>query len=281
MLKNNYITKQEYNYLTENLENARTPLFYGLPKIHKIFDLFPPLRPIVSGFDSCTCNLSKFVDSFLKFQAQKCKSYIRDTKDFLIKLSSIKNIPANSFLVTMDVSSLYTNIDHEEDADASFKQLEEKKKIYSIFGNEYYGQITSTEMGIAMALNYANLLTGNFEQDLLRNCSQKTGLSLLVWFRFIDGIFFIWTGNKDLLNHFISLTQNYGKSKNMKSKIKLKINLFTNEIHFLDVIISLKHGKLRTTLFTKPTDSQFYLHTSSSHLSNVLKSIPKGQFIRL
>ena len=58
---------------------------------------------------------------FKKFQVQKCKSFIRDTKDFLIKLSSIKNIPENSFLVTMDVSALYTNIDHEEDADASFK----------------------------------------------------------------------------------------------------------------------------------------------------------------
>ena len=118
MLKNNYITKQEYNYLTENLENPRTPLFYGLPKIHKIFDLFPPLRPIVSGFDSCTCNLSKFVDSFLKSQVQKCKSYIRDTKDFLIKFLSIRNIPENSFLVTMDVSSLYINIDDEEGAEA-------------------------------------------------------------------------------------------------------------------------------------------------------------------
>ena len=49
MLKNNYITKREYNYLTENLENPQTPLFYGLPKIHKTFDLFPPLRPIVSA----------------------------------------------------------------------------------------------------------------------------------------------------------------------------------------------------------------------------------------
>ena len=67
ILKNNYITKQEYNYLTENLENPQTPLFYGLPKIHKIFDSFPPLRHIVSGFNSCTCNLSKFVSSFLKF----------------------------------------------------------------------------------------------------------------------------------------------------------------------------------------------------------------------
>ena len=43
MLKNNYIMKQEHNYLAENLEYPRTPLFYGLPKIHKIFDSFPPL----------------------------------------------------------------------------------------------------------------------------------------------------------------------------------------------------------------------------------------------
>ena len=144
------------------MENPRTPLFYGLLKIHKIFDSFPPLRPIVSRFNSCTCNLSKFVDSFLKFQAQQCKSYIRDTKDFLVKLSLIKNIPENSFLVTMDVSSLYTNIDHEEGAEACFKKLEERKNksipyiviknlILMIlksnafrFGNEYYRQITGT-----------------------------------------------------------------------------------------------------------------------------------------
>ena len=69
----------------------------------------------------------KFVDSFLKFQAQKCKSYIKSTKDILIKLSSIKNIPENSFLVTIDVSPLYTNIDHKEGADACLKKLEERK----------------------------------------------------------------------------------------------------------------------------------------------------------
>ena len=74
--------------------------------------------------------MSKFVDSFLKFQAQKCKSYIRDAKVFLIKLSSIKNIPENNFLVPMDVSSLsslYTNIDHKEGAESCFKKLEERK----------------------------------------------------------------------------------------------------------------------------------------------------------
>ena len=68
-------------------------------------------------------------------------------------------------------------------------------------------------MGTPMAPNYANLFMDNFEQNLLHDYSQKTGLSPLVWFRFIDDIFFIWTGNKDSLDHFISFTHNYSKSK--------------------------------------------------------------------
>ena len=44
-----------------------------------------------------------------------------------MKISSIKNFPKNGFLVTIDVSSLYTNIDHEEGAEVCFQKLEERK----------------------------------------------------------------------------------------------------------------------------------------------------------
>ena len=44
-------------------EESRTPYFYDLPKIHKKFDRFPPLRPICSGFNFCTSKLSEFVDA--------------------------------------------------------------------------------------------------------------------------------------------------------------------------------------------------------------------------
>ena len=110
----------------------------------------------------------------------------------------------------MDVSSLYTNIDHEEGAEACFKKLEERKKIHSIyrhqkfnfhdqalkssafrFGNEYYRQITGTAMETPMAPNYTNLFLDNFEQNLMRDYFQKTGLSPSVWLCFIDDIFFI------------------------------------------------------------------------------------------
>ena len=143
------------------------------------------------------------------------------------------------------------------------------------FGSEYYRQITGTTMATTIGSNYANLFTENFEQNLLRNCSQKTGLSPLVWFHFVDNIFFIWTFNKDSLDHSISFAQNYSKSKNMKSKIKFQIHLSIIEVQFLDVTVSLKHGKLRTALFTKPTSSLFYLNTSSCHPSHALKNIPK------
>ena len=118
-----------------------------------------------------------------------------------------------------------------------------------------------------MVPNYRNSFMDNFEQNLLRDYSQKTVLSPLVSFRFIDDIIFIWTGNKDSLDHFISFIQNYSESKNMESKIQFEIHISTNEVHFLDVTVSLKHGKLRRKLFTKPTDSHFYQHTSSCHPS--------------
>ena len=131
-----------------------------------------------------------------------------------------------------------------------------------------------------MAPNYTNLFMGSFEQNLLRDYFQKIGLLPLVWVPFIDDIFFIWTGNKDSLDHFISFTQNY---MNMKSKVKFEIYLSANNVHFFDVTVSSKDGKLRITLFTKPADSQFYpsivktnfyLISDDIRLSNIFKQKP-------
>ena len=46
-------------------------------------------------------------------------------------------------------------------------------------------------METPMAPNYANVFLDNFEQNLMRDYFQKTGLSPSVWLCFIDDIFFI------------------------------------------------------------------------------------------
>ena len=56
------------------IKGSRTPLFYGLPKIYKYFNIFPFLQPICSGSDGPTVYLSELIDIFLKPLARKSAS---------------------------------------------------------------------------------------------------------------------------------------------------------------------------------------------------------------
>ena len=95
----------------DDMPNApRIPIFYTLTKIHK---LMPVGRPIISGCDGPKERISAFVDRLIQPIAQKQDSYLKDTTDFLNFIESTK-LPKNTFLVSMDVTSLYTNIPHEE-----------------------------------------------------------------------------------------------------------------------------------------------------------------------
>ena len=82
-----------------------------LPKIHKVNN---PGRPVVSSVNSHTEKLSAYVDEFLRPLAEKLQSYIRDTSDFITELRVLGQLPARCYLATLDVSSLYTNIDIDE-----------------------------------------------------------------------------------------------------------------------------------------------------------------------
>ena len=110
-------------------DGARTTCFHGLSKIHKDFDSFPPLRPICSGDNFCTAKISEFVDAFLRPAAQQNPSYVK-TSHFISKIKhevSQTINPDNTFLVIMDVSSLYPNIDHAEGISACEETLSNRK----------------------------------------------------------------------------------------------------------------------------------------------------------
>ena len=102
-------------------KNTRTPLFYGLPKIHK-----PdcPLRPIFSRCDGTTDHLSAYITHFIQPLASNLPSHIKDTKRFLNLIEKLPPFPPNALLVTADVTSLYTNISHEEGITAVVQFME-------------------------------------------------------------------------------------------------------------------------------------------------------------
>ena len=113
MHKDKLINDKTKQYLIQS--DVKPGRFYILPKVHKPGN---PGRPIVSSNSHPTERLSHFVDYHLQPLVHKLPSFVKDTNDFLNKLLTIGNLPANSLLVTLDVSSLYTNIPHNEGINA-------------------------------------------------------------------------------------------------------------------------------------------------------------------
>ena len=75
--------------------------------------------------------MSEFIDSFLQPLSRKNSLYVRDTTDFLNKVSKIYNSPGQNnkkkpILVPMDVQSLYPNIDQKEGIDACKSLLDKR-----------------------------------------------------------------------------------------------------------------------------------------------------------
>ena len=283
-------------------EGNRTPCFYGLPKIHKQYSTFPPLRPICSGYNACTVKISKFVDHHLKPIARRSSSYVKDTTDFILKLRQNKSshlLENDPFLVTIDVESLYPNTDREEGTQACQYYFTTTglsptisrylcKLILLVlrsntlrFEARFFRQIKGTAMGTPKAVNFANLFMSKFESDMLNDYEAQYGCRPAYWARFVDDVFFIWTGDEASSKVFLNFCNNYSKSQNRKSSIRFTSTYSKQRVVFLDTIVHLESNQLYTELCSKPTSAHQYLHRTSFHHVSLIKSLPKSQFIRI
>ena len=189
----------------------------------------------------------------------------------------------------MDVTSLYTNIPHDE----GIRACEEFVKTHSLhqnlsndigpivnfilsnnyfsFNNKFYLQVNGTAMGTKMAPCYANIFMHRLEQDLLSAFPKKP----LHYCRYIDDVFFFWPHGEDSFELFKEHANSFHKS------IKFTFQKSTTEIAFLDVLVKLSGSLLTTSVYYKPTDTHMYLHFNSFHPKSLKYSIVYSQCLRL
>ena len=161
----------------------------GLTKSHQPT---PVGRPIISGCSGPTEQISAFVDHLIQPTAQLQASYLKDTTDFINFIERIK-LPKSAILVSMDVTSLYTNIPQREGittvchAYEEFHQgnppvptrfLSEMLSLILLensfqFHEKDYLQTHGTAMGTKMAVAFANIFRAKKEKEILRQSSIK------------------------------------------------------------------------------------------------------------
>ena len=73
-----------------------------------------------------------------------------------------------------------------------------------MFNGRYFHQIKGRAMGTPMAVSYANIFMSVFESNIKLEYQNIYKCKPTSWLRFIDGIFFIWTGNEKSLKHLLN-----------------------------------------------------------------------------
>ena len=295
--EHNLITKKQLSYLLPP-PDPRPRQLYLLPKIHKSLDKWPvrgkmpPGRPIISDCSSESYYVAEYIDHFLQSLSAVHASYVKDTPDFLAKLNSIRTKP-DSLLITMDVESMYTNIDNEAGLEAvrkafasqpdPFRSDKHTLELLEIglknndfeFNGEIFLQISGTAMGKKFAPSYANIFMANWETEALQTCYQKPAIYL----RYLDDIFLVWDHGEENFWNFFNILNNHHPS------IRLTARVEKQSIDFLDVTIfkdddHTQTGKLETKVFFKTTDTHQLLHKDSFHPKHTFAGIIKSQIMR-
>jgi hypothetical protein len=289
----------------------RTSRFYVLPKIHKsnlVSDICSslnnefvdvnylpsdvPSRPIVSNVESPTSRLSYFIDKILFPLISEVDSYVKDSFDFLNKLPRFLN--HNSFMISLDVCSLYTIIPKDFGLSAiqywltKYSNLIEPRFSLNFilsslnlilcnntfsYKEQHYQQIFGTAMGTCVAPKYAHLTMAYLENEIKCGCFKKFGYVktnqfFKNYFRYLDDIFVITDLSYGDILSFVDYFNNFHES------FKFTFELSSNSAVFLDIKLFRFNDTIITDIYHKPTDSFQYLPFSSNHPRHVKRNVP-------
>lgn len=168
------------------------------------------------------------MDIYLQDLVKDLDSYLRDS-DHLINILKETTWQEGLSFLTLDVTALYLNIDHDLGVECVEKALRNDREItdkqrsfladslnfilennYFQYEDSIYWQRKGTAMGTRVAPSFANIFMGAFEDTHIyiynnNTLREKCG----IYKRFIDDLFVLWNVNEDEAMEFANnLNQN-------------------------------------------------------------------------
>lgn len=268
-----------YKYLRKHTK-FKVPLFHCLAKIHKT----PPLkgRPIVGATNWVTTPVSIYLDKLLSdiVRTDAFPYIIYDTKGIIHTLSSLGPLQSDSWLVTLDIESLYTNIDNQRLSIILHPYGDILSKLFSFINKmnycKYNRQLYRQRQGIAMGTNAAVQLANLYLGTLLDKLAASAHKGIILYKRYIDDIFLIFNGHHDELDEYIDSLDR------LIPGIKLTRTYSQSEVNFLDITIYKDvDNHIQWKTFQKPTNKFLYIPFQSAHPRCTFSGFISAEIARL
>lgn len=289
------ISQELFEFLDPIKNNCtRLANLYFLPKMHK-----NPIkvRPIVSANNTPTERVGIFLDFFLQPLILLQKTYLKDSKQVIQKIES-QTFPLDCTLMTLDVTSLYTNIDHNLALQQIANRLSESEVKQTVFRQpsnaflteladllirnnifEFNRKIFKQTIGLAMGNVAAPAISDLVLYDLELKLIEFLGEKKLFYGRYRDDILIITKGDENIFLDTLKF------ANTLSDLIKFEGASHGNSVEFLDLVIFKgkrfeSNNILDIRIKEKPFGTNAFLHRSSSHPRGVFKGLITGEVIR-
>lgn len=284
-----HLTTDEIKWILQKPKDEWQPMkFYITAKVHK-----KPIkgRPIVPSMTWMTFHLSEWLANQLNPLLEHTEWVLKDSYTLLTALKQINEteLPNTIRVASADVEALYPNMDINTGLklikdfieDLAWQNRHKREflvkamefvltKGYISFNGEIYQQTNGAAMGSPFVPPYANIFVYQLEKKTVHK--YKENGSLLLYKRYIDDVFII-TNNSDTAE-----LQN--ELNSLHPSIKLEWTPPAKHCNFLDLIVSIKNGKLHTNVFQKQLNTYAYLPFHSYHTTAQKRGFIKGEAIR-
>lgn len=310
------LTAEEIKAINENPSSMAT--FYGLPKIHKSTEILAAtrntpnsvviecpepsdlkFRPIISCRQCPTTKLCEVLNNILQPFLSKVTYRLKDTYDFLRKCPKTAN--DDTYLITADITALYTNITTEKGLEAISYYIDNygeellpsrftkdfvmdlftfcQNNLYFKFKDVVYRQISGTGMGRIYAPAAADLKVGYQEIQVAQLIKEKLGERVANhftqnYFRYLDDVFMVWRLSLPEITIIINILNSVDPNIVFTFESSRELHRQSGGIPFLDVEVYTKDNQILFDLFSKTTDTFNYLPFGSSHPRHCTRNIP-------
>jgi len=276
----------------------KVPVFYGIPKIHK---LPVKMRPIIPCHSAIQNPAAKFCSKKLKPLVKAAPTIIHGTKDLAIKLSKLKiNRHRQKYIVTGDVVAYYPSIPIQHCLDIVAEQYDNyhdlnrggagelneatlrealvfhkclklgNLNLVTQFKDTFYRQTVGLAMGVADSPDLANLYGWYFEEK----CGILSNSDVAFYGRYIDDCFAIVyaSSEQDAINK-VSIVQ--------FDNCVIEWNASASQ-PFLDMTVYLdREGRVQHMPYRKARSHQERVPWISHHPLDVKRGTFVGEMSRL